>query len=141
MPSIPTHYYALNRWFALAQGDEPLLIRILADTAGLKGWLSRPLHEQLSHSDLATVLSANAGDSFEIAATYLLSQMPQFQGPESESEWQQWLTQWALIHKQKTPVEQIDLLPQRFDRVMAEQVLQQLNQAKTATAIPATSLS
>ncbi|OPX56496.1 hypothetical protein SAMN02745127_01869 [Oceanospirillum multiglobuliferum] len=140
MSTIPTEYYGLNRWFTLAQGDEALLVRILADTAGLKGWLPRPLHDQLNGADLKVVLASEGCAGFETAAVYLLSQMPLFKGPETEQEWQYWLIQWAIIYKQKTPAEQIDLLPERFQRAQAELVLQQLNQNKAHLEIPITAL-
>lgn len=131
MTQIPSHLYAIKQWFALAQGDEPLLIRILADTAGLKGWLARDAHDVLSVSDLETVLNSDWTNGFELAATHLLSQMPQFNGPTDDQSWQQWLTNWQQIHKQKSAAEQLDLLPQRFDHSQAEQVMEQLLSHKT----------
>ncbi|MDX1320914.1 MAG: hypothetical protein R3207_12105, partial [Oceanospirillum sp.] len=65
------NFYALSTWFELAQGDEALLVRILSDTAGLKGWLSRPQHDQLSKALLADVEEAGVMASFDRAAVYL----------------------------------------------------------------------
>lgn len=131
MTQIPSHLYAIKQWFALAQGDEPLLIRILADTAGLKGWLARDAHDVLSVSDLETVLNSDWTNGFELAATHLLSQMPHYTGPEDEQSWQQWLMNWQQIHKQKSAAEQLDLLPQRFEHAQAEQAMEQLLNNKT----------
>ncbi|WP_140054589.1 hypothetical protein [Oceanospirillum sanctuarii] len=136
-PYIAKHY-ALFTWFNLAQGDEALLVRILSDTAGLKGWLSRPLHDQLSKALLADVAEAGVLDSFDRAAVYLLSQMPQFNGPENEADWQQWLAQWQMIHKDKTPAEQLDALPERFDHPQAEAAMKALLDNQKEKVIPLT---
>ncbi|MFG1489677.1 hypothetical protein ABMA58_10555 [Oceanospirillum sp. HFRX-1_2] len=136
--SYITNHYALSTWFNLAQGDEALLVRILSDTAGLKGWLSRPLHDQLSKALLADVAEADVLDSFDRAAVYLLSQMPQFNGPENETDWQQWLTQWQIIHKDKTPAEQLDALPERFNHPQAEKVMKILLASQKSKVIPLT---
>lgn len=136
-PYIAKHY-ALSAWFSLAQGDEALLVRILSDTAGLKGWLSRPLHDQLSKALLADVAEAGVLDSFDRAAVYLLSQMPQFNGPENEADWQQWLAQWQVIHKDKTPAEQLDALPERFDHPQAEAAMKTLLDSQKEKVIPLT---
>lgn len=132
------HHYALSTWFNRAQGDEVLLVRILADTAGLKGWLSRPLHDQLSKAVLADVAKADALESFDRAAVYLLSQMPQFNGPENEADWQQWLAQWQAIHKDKTPAEQLDALPERFNHPQAETAMKRLLASQKEAVIPLT---
>ncbi|WP_028304172.1 hypothetical protein [Oceanospirillum maris] len=134
----PSSYYGLRTWFSLAQGDEALLVRILADTAGLKGWLSRPLHDQLSQGLLEDVAEAGVLESFDRAAVYLLSQMPQFTGPAEESHWLQWLSQWQTVYKDKTPVEQLDRLPERFDHAQAEKALQVLLKTQQQTAISVT---
>lgn len=131
-------HYALSTWFNLAQGDEALLVRILSDTAGLKGWLSRPMHDQLSKALLADVAEAGVLDSFDRAAVYLLSQMPQFNGPENEADWQQWLAQWQVIHKDKTPAEQLDALPERFDHLQAEAAMKTLLASQKEKVIPLT---
>lgn len=132
------NFYALSTWFELAQGDEALLVRILSDTAGLKGWLSRPQHDQLSKALLADVEEAGVMTSFDRAAVYLLGQMPQFNGPESEADWQQWLGQWQVIHKDKTPAEQLDALPERFDHAQAETAMKRLLASQKETVIPLT---
>jgi len=134
----PSSYYGLHTWFSLAQGDEALLVRILADTAGLKGWLSRPLHDQLSQGLLKDAAEAGVLESFDRAAIYLLSQMPQFTGPAEESHWLQWLSQWQTVYKDKTPAEQLDLLPERFDQTQAEKALQVLLKTQQQTAISVT---
>ncbi len=130
MTQIPSDLYAINHWFTQAQGDEPLLVRVLADTAGLKGWLSRKWHDKFTRSSLEEVLATDAIQSFELAATHLLSQMPQFTGPTTEQEWLQWLNAWQNIHKQKTATEQLNLLPERFDQQAAELAIEKLRQKK-----------
>ena len=138
MSHDPSSYYGLQTWFSLAQGDEVLLVRILADTAGLKGWLSRSLHDQLSHGLLKDVAEAGVLERFDRAAVYLLSQMPQFTGPAEAFHWQQWLGQWQVIHKDKTAAEQLDFLPKHFDHAQAEIALQALLKTQQQTAIPVT---
>lgn len=135
IPQLKDHY-ALSTWFDLATGDEALLVRILADTAGLKGWLSRPLHEQLNQARLADVEEAGALESFDRAAVYLLSQMPQFNGPASEADWELWLCQWQVIHKDKTPAEQLSLLPERFNLPQAEAAFKALLHKQQQSGIP-----
>lgn len=132
------NHYALATWFSLAQGDETLLVRVLSDTAGLKGWLSRPLHDQLSNALLADVAQAGVLESFDRAAVYLLSQMPQYSGPENDADWQQWLEQWQVIHKDKTPAEQLDALPERFNNREAETAMRNLLPRQHETTIPLT---
>ncbi|OOV88842.1 hypothetical protein [Oceanospirillum linum] len=131
-------FYGLSTWFELAQGDEALLVRILADTAGLKGWLSRPQHDQLSSALLVDVEHAGELQSFDRAAVYLLSQMPRFIGPIDEASWLQWLKQWQVIHKDKTPAEQLDALPDRFDLHHAEPIMAQLLANQKEKIIPLT---
>ena len=126
MTQIPDDLYALTEWFQRADGDEALLIRVLANTAGLKGWLARDIHDRLCEGTLSDALSSGEIQAFELAATWLLSQMPSFPGPETPEQWQQWLTSWQKIHKQAGPEQQISLLPERFNRADAEIVLQQL---------------
>lgn len=133
-----TTYYPLTTWFDLATGDEMLLVRILADTAGLQGWLSRPLHDRLSQALLSDVADADALSAFDRAAVYLLSQMPQFNGPQTEAHWQQWLAQWQVIHKDKTPAEQLDALPERFDHAQAETAMTVFLEKRKEKVIPLT---
>ncbi len=130
MTQIPSDLYAINHWFTLAQGDEPLLVRVLADTAGLKGWLSREWHDKLTGASLEEILATDAIQGFELAAAHLLSQMPQFTGPTTEQEWHHWLSAWQNIHKQKSAAEQLDLLPERFDQKAAELAMEKLLQTK-----------
>ena len=131
-------YYPLTTWFDLASGDEALLVRILADTAGLKGWLSRPLHDRLNQGLLRDVAAEDALLGFDRAAVYLLSQMPQFHGPEDMAHWSQWLSQWQVIHKDKTPAEQLDALPERFDHSQAEAAMKALLERQKEQIIPLT---
>lgn len=135
MNQIPANLYALTEWFKRAEGDEALLVTVLANTAGLKGWLLREHHDVLCQGMLSDVLKSDQAKAFDLAATWLLSQMPAYAGPETTEEWERWLENWCEIHKQSGPEEQLERLPGHFNLTQAETVMSELLAKKTQDSI------